>query len=56
MSEERKQDSWCWVCNECGSRELTSSVSESDLRWFACSECGCNEFHKEPEPADRIEE
>lgn len=36
-----------WVCNECDSKELTSSVSEDSLEYCACSSCGCNEFHKE---------
>jgi hypothetical protein len=38
---------WYWECNECGSREFTSSVSEEDLDCLACTSCGCNEFHKE---------
>jgi predicted nucleic-acid-binding Zn-ribbon protein len=33
-----------WVCTECGSNELTDSVSESDLEYFSCTSCGCNEF------------
>jgi hypothetical protein len=40
---------WYWECNECGSREFTSSVSEEDLDYMACTSCGCNEFHKEYE-------
>ena len=37
-----------WVCNECGSHEYSSSVSESDLyEWLACGNCGGTEFHKE---------
>lgn len=34
-----------WVCNECGSREFTGSVSESDLENLACSSCGGWDFH-----------
>lgn len=40
------QQEHCWECNECGSREFTDSVSESDLEKLACTSCGCNEFHK----------
>ncbi|MFA6204507.1 MAG: hypothetical protein WC710_15115 [Gallionella sp.] len=36
-----------WQCNECGSDELTSSISEDDLDWFACTNCGCPDFHRE---------
>jgi hypothetical protein len=38
---------WSWVCNECGSKEFTSALSEADLEYLACAGCGCNEFHKE---------
>jgi len=38
---------WSWVCNECGSSEFTSALSEADLEYLACAGCGCNEFHKE---------
>ncbi len=38
---------WGWVCNECGSEEFTSAISESDLHYLACSGCGGDEFHKE---------
>jgi predicted nucleic acid-binding Zn-ribbon protein len=38
---------WSWVCNECGSKEFTSVLSEADLEYLACAGCGCNEFHKE---------
>ena len=41
------EQSWSWVCNECGSREFTSAVLEADLEYLACAGCGCNEFHKE---------
>lgn len=37
-----------WVCNECGSKEFTPSVSARDLESLACSHCGGVEFHKEP--------
>lgn len=36
-----------WECNECGSQEFTSAVSEEDVHeWLACSSCGGSEFHK----------
>jgi len=38
---------WSWVCNECGSSEFASVLSEADLEYLACAGCGCNEFHKE---------
>ena len=42
------QDSnWAWACNECGTQEFTSALSEADLDYLACSTCGGNEFHKE---------
>ena len=41
------EQSWSWVCNECGSREFTSAVLEADLEYLACAGCGCSEFHKE---------
>jgi hypothetical protein len=44
MSEDTSSD---WVCNECGSREYSSSLSEADLEWLACGGCGGNEFHLE---------
>lgn len=36
-----------WVCNECGSHELSDTVPEQDLEYFSCSSCGCPDFHKE---------
>lgn len=37
-----------WQCNECGSNEYTSAVSEHDVHTFlACGSCGGDEFHKE---------
>lgn len=45
--EVQSEQSWSWVCNECGSREFTSAVLEADLEYLACAGCGCNEFHKE---------
>ena len=42
---------WSWVCNECGAKEFTSIVSEADLQYLACAGCGCDEFHKEEQPA-----
>jgi hypothetical protein len=41
-----QEPTWSWECNECGSKEFTSNVSESDLDFLACAGCGCNEFHK----------
>lgn len=35
-----------WVCNECGSKEYTDSVSEEDIKRLACGSCGSEEFHK----------
>jgi hypothetical protein len=44
-----QEKDFAWVCNECGSHEYTSSVSEADLAQFcSCGACGCDEFHKEP--------
>lgn len=41
------QDSnWAWACNECGTQEFTSALSEIDLDYLACSNCGGDEFHK----------
>ena len=37
---------YAWQCNECGSNELSSTVGEDQLQYFACGRCGCNEFHK----------
>jgi hypothetical protein len=43
-----KKVTWGWVCNECGSHEFTSAVSESDIHeYLACSGCGSDEFHRE---------
>ena len=38
---------WRWVCNECGSPEYTSSVSEDDIQQLGCGNCGGCEWHKE---------
>ena len=37
-----------WVCNECNSPNLTSSVSEDEIEQelHACINCGCVEMHK----------
>ena len=37
-----------WVCNECNSPNLTSSVSEDEIEQelHACINCGCFEMHK----------
>jgi len=42
-----KQD-FEWVCNECNSPNLTSSVSEDEIEQelHACINCGCFEMHK----------
>jgi len=37
---------YSWQCNECGSDEFTSGVSEDDLQYLSCTNCGGNEFHK----------
>lgn len=36
----------CFECNECGAQEYTMQVSEGDLNWLCCGNCGSNEFHK----------
>jgi len=36
-----------WICNECGAQEFTAALSEADLDYLACSNCGGDEFHKE---------
>ena len=41
-------DDWYWVCNECGSPEYTSCVSEADIQELGCGNCGGDEWHKEP--------
>jgi predicted nucleic acid-binding Zn-ribbon protein len=41
-----------WQCNECGSDELTDSVSEADLECFRCSNCGSDEFHQVKEKSE----
>jgi len=43
----RPEQERSWVCNECGSSEFTSALSEADFEHLACAGCGCNEFHKE---------
>lgn len=47
LLQPARTDNRVWVCNECGAREFTGSVSEEDLRWLSCSSCGGDEFHKE---------
>lgn len=48
MTDDIVGDDFEWVCNECGSHEYSSSVCEHDVnKWLACSNCGCDEFHKE---------
>lgn len=42
-----KDTDFAWVCNECGSQEFTSAAKENDLEYMSCSQCGCDEFHKE---------
>jgi hypothetical protein len=37
---------WSWECNECGSKEFTSSVSDEDMDFLCCPSCGCDELHK----------
>ena len=41
---------WSWQCNECGSDEFSSGVSEYDISddKLSCTNCGCTEFHKVP--------
>jgi len=36
-----------WTCNECGAQEFTAALSEADLDYLACANCGGDEFHKE---------
>ena len=35
-----------WECNECGSAEFTSAMSQRDVDCMACTNCGGDEFHK----------
>jgi ribosomal protein S27AE len=47
VSEPEKRD-FVWECNECGSQEYTSAVSEEDVNTrLACGSCGGDEFHRE---------
>ena len=41
-----------WVCNECGSAEYTTAVSQEiiDAGALTCGGCGGDEFHLEPDP------
>ncbi len=42
----RRQD---WECNQCGFKEYTDAVSQSELdQWLQCSNCGGDEFHLVP--------
>lgn len=45
---EKMDEPWHWVCNQCGSAEYNSSVSETDVHKLACSGCGGDEWHREP--------
>ena len=46
--EEVQVKDFEWVCNECNSPNLTSSVSEDEIQQelHSCVNCGCFEFHK----------
>ncbi len=39
-------EEYSWQCNNCGSDEFSSSVSEDDLESLSCTGCGGDEFHK----------
>ena len=45
-----------WTCNECGAQEFTAALSEADLDYLACANCGGDEFHKEAlaQPAQEL--
>jgi hypothetical protein len=47
LAQPAQEPDWVWACNECGSPEFTSILSEADLEHLACAGCGCDEFHKE---------
>lgn len=34
-----------WECNECGSQQYTTCVSEVDVQNLGCSACGGDEWH-----------
>jgi hypothetical protein len=53
LAQPAQETDWVWVCNECGSPEFTSALSESDLKHLACAGCGCDEFHKEAKLKDK---
>lgn len=38
-----------WECNECGSQEYTTCVSEADVQELGCGNCGGCEWHLEDE-------
>jgi len=46
-----------WICNECNTSNLTSSVSEYEINKgsHSCINCGCMEFHKETDYSKLIE-
>lgn len=46
-AQPAQNSNWAWACNECGAQEFTSALSEADLDYLACANCGGNEFHKE---------
>jgi len=47
LAQPAQDSNWAWACNECGAQEFTSALSEADLDYLACANCGGNEFHKE---------
>jgi hypothetical protein len=52
-AQPAQEPGWVWACNECGSQEFTSILSEADLKHLACAGCGCDEFHKEAKLKDK---
>jgi len=40
LAQPAQETDWVWVCNECGSPEFTSALSEADLEYLACAGCG----------------
>ena len=46
LAQRAAEDDWSWQCNECGSDEYSSAVSEEDIDKLTCGRCGANEFHK----------
>jgi len=51
MKDQTEQPKNNWTCNECNMPNFTGSVSEEEIEQelHACINCGCFEFHKEPE-------